>query len=407
MRRGALAAFAVAMACGPSERVVVVHPGLSDGASDVFDIAFTQQVTVPDNFVMRPDEFAAVTADPDRHAIYVGSREGTLLALDDRSGSLLWEVALGGAVSSRPTIVPATKDHRAMLLVGTDNGDLNAIDLESRETKWRYETAGKIRNRAITYEGVVYFVNSRDQIFALDLRSGEWRWQYEQELQTAFTVNGHAGLAFVPAAGSAGGEPGTIFTGFDNGKVVALGAGSGQALWLTSVAPPEGGDFVDCDSTPLIDEEEGQLIVAGQSTGIHGLSLDDGTQRWLFESEGVGGIARGLGHDVVATSSLEGVMALDETGQLLWRTQVDPGVLSEPVLVDGTVYTTHSERGLLAFAADAGTYLARIDPGSGMSSVPVYDRSTDQFYATTNRGVLVALRILRKVRSAPEPSGLP
>jgi len=94
----------------------------------------------------------------------------------------------------------------AVLLVGTDNGALIALDLDSHQELWRYQTDGKVRTPPVVTQGIAYFVNSRDQVFALDIRTGVWRWQYEQELQTDFTIHGHAGLTFVPSSAEAVGE---------------------------------------------------------------------------------------------------------------------------------------------------------------------------------------------------------
>jgi outer membrane protein assembly factor BamB len=399
--RSAAAALLLALAaCQPSDKVVVIHPDHGEGARDVFSVDLMRQITVPDVFVLRPDEFAAVTVDHARDLLYIGSREGTLLALDHDSGAIRWELPFDAAVSSKPAIVDLPDDDArqgkgALLLVGTDNGALHAIDLDTRETLWTYETNGKIRQPPTVFDRTVYFVNSRDQVFALDLASGQWRWQYEQEFQTDFTVNGKAGIVFVPAVDDTIDESGVVYTGFDGGRVVALGGDSGEALWLQSVAPPEGGNFIDCDTTPLVDEERREIIVAGMATGIYGLSMDDGSVRWTFPLRGVGGLSWGPGGEVIGTSSLQGVFALERGGAPLWRTMVDPGVLSTPVVVLDTVFATHSESGLLAFDIPTGRFLAQINPGSGMSSVPVYDPVNERFYATTNRGLLLALRIQR------------
>jgi len=387
------------LACTPPERVVLMHPQGGEAARRLVRIDFTQTVTALDNFVRRPDEFAAVAVDHPRSQLYVGSREGSLIALDRADGTVLWEVELGGAVSSRPVLVDPEGDapRSPLLLVGTDNGELIALDLETREPRWRYRTDGKIRNEAVVREGVVYFANSRDQIFALDVRTGEWRWQYEQEFQTDFTIHGRAGLTYLPAhsglEGLGDGEPGVIFTGFDNGKVAAIGAGSGDALWLASVAPAEGGDFVDCDSTPLLLLDRQEVVVAGQSTGVHALSLLDGAVRWKFPVRGAGSVVEGPSGELLFASSLEGIFSLERDGHLRWRSQVDPGVLSTPVHVGDALYVTHSERGWLAFDTAAGEFLAQIDIGSGMSSVPVYDPIDERFYVTSNRGVLLALSL--------------
>jgi outer membrane protein assembly factor BamB len=284
---------------------------------------------------------------------------------------------------------------RALLLVGTDNGTLFALDPDSHEEVWRYETEGRLRTTPAVVDNVVYIVNSRDQVLALDLGSGAWRWQYEQEMPTTgFTIYGQAGVSIVERAGGVE-ESATLYTCFGNGKVVALSATSGEALWLASVAPDTGGEFIDCDTTPVLDPDRNTLYVAGHETGLFALAMDDGSQRWRYAARGVGALGRGRGGDIVATSSLEGLLVVDLQGQLVWRAQVDPGVLSVPILVDGTLYATHSESGLLAFDAASGEYLARIDLGSGMSSIPVYDEPTATFYAISNRGMLLGMKIQR------------
>ena len=210
------ACVAWSLGCGPSGRVEVIHAEGSDAARAVFRVAMTQQVTIPDNFIMRPDEFGTVAVDHPRQMLYVGSREGTLLALDMPTGEVLWELPLGGAVASSPLLVdlpqqgegdrdssPVPSDENApkdLLLVGTDNGDEIAVDLRTREELWRYSTDGKVRREPVIAEGVAYVSNSREQVFGLDLRTGAWRWQYEQPLQPGFTVSGYAGLTYQPSS---------------------------------------------------------------------------------------------------------------------------------------------------------------------------------------------------------------
>src|SRR5690606_14537813 len=154
--------------------------------------------------------------------------------------------------------------------------------------------------------------------------------------------------------------PGVLFTGFDNGKVAAIGAGTGESLRLSSVAPAEGVDFIDCDSAPLLRPERDEVIVTGQSTGVHSLSLQDGTFRWRFPVRGAGSVISGHGGDLLLSSSLEGLFSLDAQGRQRWHTQVDPGVLSDPLQVGHTLYVTHSERGLLAFDTGTGELLAQV-----------------------------------------------
>ncbi len=381
-------ACALAIGCGSEARRVAVYPEASDGARVNLTPALITQVTLPDNFVLRPDEFAGVVADPPRKLIYVGNRAGALMALHMEDGSVAWEVNFPGAISSEGVLA----EDGALLLLGTDNGDLVAFDLETKKPRWTYETQGMIRNVPVVVDGVVYIVNSRDQVFALDLRGGTWRWQYDQPYPTDFTVHGHAGVSYMPAQ-QADEAAGTVFTGFSNGKIAAIGATSGEALWLASVAPPDGGDFADADATPLINVDQGEVVVAGQNTGVYGLSLADGAQRWFHPVRGAGSVVRGPRGLMAFSSALEGVFVLEHGGKVRWRRQTNPGFVSAPLVIGDTAFVTHAEDGLLAYDIETSEYLGGLDIGSGMSGPPTHDPVFGRFYALSNRGALIVFRM--------------
>ncbi len=385
---GSWLALALLCGCGNGTRAVPVYPEVTSGARVNLTPALITQVTLPDNFVLRPDELAGVVADPGRRLIYVGNRAGSLLALHMEDGSFAWEVDFPGALSGEGVLA----EDGALLMFGTDNGDLIAFDLETKKARWTYETQGTIRNMPLVIEGVVYVVNSRDQVFALDLRGGTWRWQYDQPYPVEFTVHGHAGLTYLaPQDGDE--AAGTLFTGFSNGKVAAIGATSGEALWLASVAPPDGGDFSDADATPLVNIEQGEVVVAGQNTGVYGLALADGAQKWSYPVRGAGSVVRGPRGLMAFSSALEGVYVLEHGGRVRWRRQTNPGFVSAPLIIGDTVFVTHAEDGLLAYDVETSEYLGGLDIGSGMSGPPTHDPVFGRFYALSNRGALITFRM--------------
>jgi outer membrane protein assembly factor BamB len=375
-------------ACAPpDDRYLVVHGDGGDAARAIFHVVFTEELAPPDNFVLRPDERGGVGVDPQRELLYVGSRTGTLLALRRDDGSVAWEKELGTAVGN----VPVLAAEGSLLLLGTDDGDLLAVDPDTRATVWSHRTAGTIRAPPVVGDGVVYFTNSRNAVYAVDLRTGAWRWQYEREVPKDFTIHGRAGLSFQSTADGAGVDPGVLYTGFDDGRVVAIDASSGEALWVTNLAPPPGSGFADVDATPFIDPARGELVAAGQTTGIHALALEDGSVRWRLPIRGVGGVVRGPGASLLFASSIAGVGAVGPGGELFWRRQLDPGVLSAPLWVGGVAFVTHSAGGLIAFDARTGELLAQLETGSGMSGPPTVDAQLRRVYAVSNRGRLVAL----------------
>jgi len=393
-RRGACASRRVAcawlfglVACAGESRTVVPHPEVSPGARANLELALVQQVALPDNFVLNPDEFAGVAPDPGRQLVYVPTRSGSLLALSMETGEVAWEQIFPGALSS----VPVLAEDGALMLLGTDNGDLLALDLPDRKTRWSYATLGTIRNPPLVIGGTVYVVNSRDQIFALDLKSGAWRWQYEQPYPTEFTVHGRAGLSYWAGEGEAGG---TVLTGFSNGKVAAVAVDSGEARWVASVAPPAGGDFVDSDGTPLVVPERGEVVVTGQSSGVFGLALADGAQRWTRPMRGAGSAVAGPRGLMLVASALEGLFALEHGGRVRWRQQLDPGFVQGPLIVGDVAFLAHSDVGVIAYDVETGEFLAQLDPGSGVSGQPVLDPVYSRFYALSNRGMLAVFRVV-------------
>ncbi|MEZ4450086.1 MAG: PQQ-binding-like beta-propeller repeat protein [Nannocystaceae bacterium] len=390
--RGALAAAVLLAACGPAEPAPIVYPTTTDAPRGVLRVDFFSPITALDNTVLRPDEWASVATDPARGLVFAGSRDGTLVALEAESGAFAWEYRFTGALAGEP--LPVEIGGEPALLVSTTNGALVALDLKTRQPRWTYETQGELRNRPLVVGDVVYFANTRDQVFALDVRTGTWRWQYEQPFQKDFTVHGRAGLAFIGDHDDESvPEGGMILTGFDSGRVAAIGASAGESLWVVSVAPPEGGNFVDADGTPWIDREAGEVVVTGQATGVHGLALADGAQRWFRPVRGAGSVVGGPGGALVFGSSLEGAFVIERGGRQRWRQQQDPGVLSTPVILNETVVFGHSERGLIAYDLITGELLAQLDLGSGISGQPVYDSVFHRFYAVSNRGVLMAFRV--------------
>jgi outer membrane protein assembly factor BamB len=435
-RLAALALLASVGGCRSADKTIVLHPHESEGARALWQVAFVREFTIPENYRYQTEEYASVAADPARGLVYIGSRDGTLLALEDRHGDVAWELDLGGGISSVPLLAivdldgagakdetekqdaepeaeaeakaeakaqaeaepesslvrarPAGPGERAnWMLLGTDDGALVALDLDSRKVVWRHETSGVIRNPPVLGEGMVHFVNSRDEVLAVDLREGEWVWEFAGKFQKNFTVQGRAGLAYLPPSGA--GEAGVIYTGFADGRVVALQAGSGAALWNEPLAPLAAEMFVDVDTTPLLVPERGELIVANQTSGVFALGLADGARRWNTQIRAVGSLVGGPGGMVVAASSLEGVHGLEYDGRIRWRQQLDPGSLTVPLIVEDTVYIGHSDVGLLAYAVQDGLLLARLDNGSGSSGQPVFDPVLGRVYATSDRGQLYAL----------------
>ena len=387
---GALCAVAGCATSGAGETTNLRRP-LTDGAArQVLSVMGSGEVSRLDQWVLRPDEYGAVAVDHARNLLYVGGREGKLIAVGLDDGRPRWERDFKGGIGGHPVIYEGD-----LLLLGTEDGTLHAVDLETHADRWFYATDGVIRNRPVVEGGVVYVSNSQNSVFALDVRSGAWRWQYQRPQPAGFTIHGRAGVTVRPGGDVMSGD--VLYTGFDDGRLVSIDTASGEALAVADFSVEEADGFSDVDSTPLLDVERGQLVVATQGAGVVAVDLDGLETRWQRPMRGAQHVVAGPAGTILVVSSLEGVVALDGEGRERWRARMNTGTLSSPVVVGDTIFISHAEEGLYALDARSGEILVVFETGSGMSAAPVFDAEDRRLYAISNRGRLFVFNVLDDV----------
>lgn len=83
---------------------------------------------------------------------------------------LKWKFDTGKAVKASPVIVDGT------VYIGSDDGNLYAIDLNTGTEKWRFSTGSPIVSSVAVYAGKVFFFNSKGA-FAVDAQTGNQVWK--------------------------------------------------------------------------------------------------------------------------------------------------------------------------------------------------------------------------------------
>jgi len=115
--------------------------------------------------------------------VVVGLSGGKLVKLDPRDGTPLWEVTVtpprGRSELARISDIDADPVVVGTLIfVGTYNGDLAAVDLESGTILWRRQLSSYAGLAAT--ETDLFVTDSEDQIWASDPVSGGGRWKQER-----------------------------------------------------------------------------------------------------------------------------------------------------------------------------------------------------------------------------------
>ncbi len=227
---------------------------------------------------------------------------------------LAWALAVPQATDMRSQPVVAGP----LLFLGTQNGNLLALDRETGCVYWRYAAASTIRSglslaRDPDGQPLLFFADDIGHVYAIEADSGAERWRVSHKPFPTSVVSGspsyHDGRLYLPVSSfevAAAGMPSWECCR-SHGAVIALDVRDGSRLWLHGTTPEArrtgesaagvpswGPSGASVWSTPTIDAERGVLYVGtGQnfsppatstSDAVLALDLETGARRWHFQA---------------------------------------------------------------------------------------------------------------------------
>ena len=116
-------------------------------------------------------------------AVYFGSGDGNVYALDAATGTLKWKFHTGDVVHASPAISDGT------LFIGSWDSYFYALDATNGKERWRFKTGEDheiynqvgIQSSAAVMDGVVYFGCRDSNLYALDTATGQKRWAFNNK----------------------------------------------------------------------------------------------------------------------------------------------------------------------------------------------------------------------------------
>ena len=260
---------------------------------------------------------------PDGSAVYVGSDDGNLYAIDPETGSKLWQYTTDKPVRSSPAIDPD-----GTIYFGSLDGNLYA--LRSNGTlKWRYAIGQPIFSTpAISTDNYLYIGASDGYLYSLTA-AGTERWRFR------------TGGAIVssPVIGTDGIENVVYFGSIDQ-HVYAVAADNGTLKWqFATNAPVYGSPAVGSDGKIYVGECQTQSA-ASYNFKFYCLNID-GTENWDLNT-GTGVYASpAIGTDgTIYFGSWDGTFfALNSKGEVRWTQNLYRAFNSSPAVgSDGVIY---------------------------------------------------------------------
>ena len=107
--------------------------------------------------------------------VYLASMDHYLYALSQENGELLWKSEdLGGPIVGQPAV-----SETGLVLVSTFNNEVIALDEESHQAVWRFQTADWAWANPVIDGEQVYASDISGTFYSLDLASGELIWQLQ------------------------------------------------------------------------------------------------------------------------------------------------------------------------------------------------------------------------------------
>jgi outer membrane protein assembly factor BamB len=132
-----------------------------------------------------PDPFDFYLSSPAvwKGAVYFGSGDGNVYALDTATGEVKWRFHTGDVVHASPAIYEGT------LFIGSWDSYFYALDAATGREKWRFKTGEDhdianqvgIQSSAAAADGVVYFGCRDSNLYALDAASGQKKWAFNNK----------------------------------------------------------------------------------------------------------------------------------------------------------------------------------------------------------------------------------
>ena len=217
-----------------------------------------------------------------------GEEIGTLHAIDPVTRAKVWEFPTGDHIVGSPTVAGDT------VIVGSSDGNLYALDAARGTEKWRFQTGNKIWSTPVVHEGAVYFGSLDQNVYAVSLSEGRELWR--------FPTNG--AVASTPLI-----VGGRVYIGSFDRNFYALDAATGVEAWA---APFRAQNWFWTRAA-----SDGKAVYVGSLDGnLYALNAQTGIPVWPEPFQTNGPIVSGpaLVPDGVAVANDEGDLFLLRTG---------------------------------------------------------------------------------------------
>ena len=296
-----------------------VYFGSMDGSLNAVSLAdgkprwrYAVEYTTPDS----SDTFASYIQESSpcvsNGMVYVGDLNGTLHAVDARTGKVKWTFKTDGEIKSSPNCY----DNR--IYFGSYDTYLYCLAADTGELIWKFATEGPVHSTPSISQGKV-FVSGCDETFrAIDVKTGEQLY--------ALPLGGYTG-ASAAIRGS------NVFVGTFTNEVISIDLGKRILRWSYM---HETRNFPFYSSAAVTDR---YVVVGGRDKIVHCLDSATGKEVWAFTTRSrVESSPLITGNRVFVGSNDGNLYELDlKTGKKVWDFVAGAPLSASPAAAQGSL----------------------------------------------------------------------
>ena len=340
---------------------------------------------------------AAVQSSPvlglDGATLFVGSNDGELYAINTTDGTMKWKFqgTPGTEIVSSPVV---SRDGKTVF-VGSKDFRLYAIGTADGSEKWNYTTASSVDaplSPALSSDGSIIFVGGADQkLHAVNSADGSLKWN----------VGTGGSVRSSPVVSA---DDQVVFVGSDNKCLFAVNVTDGTRKWQFLT----GGEV---QSSPALSLDGAAVFVGSFDNNIYAINTNNGTERWRFVTGGrvdSAPVVSPNGATVFVGSGdgkLYAVNAAD--GNKKWEFETGQALSSRPALSsDGaTIFIGSYDKSFYAITTTDGIRKWEFVTGGAITSSAALSRDETEVYFGSWDGQLYALATgLSPLLPPPAPS---
>ena len=193
-------------------------------------------------------------------------------------------------------------------------GQVVSINSDSGEIIWKNSLPFPILSAPLIYRGFIYFISADNRLFAVDFETGETSWSFQTIVEAKKSIYTASPVAF----------ENIIIAPFSNGELIAFTYDDGRPLWsdiASKITILSNFDIKDISANPVISSND--IYTLSSNGKFLSINLINGKRNWVID---ISGIRTPIisGNQIYLLNNDSKLICLNKkSGEIYWITQLE------------------------------------------------------------------------------------